>query len=133
MVRSVRVAANSVVWRSSSIAGVQHGRRVEFVPVREGFERARSAATAALALNPEIADGHSVLAKVHMWYDWDWDAADAEIKRGLKLQPNNTLISWDAAELASALGRWDESVRIMEVRGRSDPLDGGGYITLGAV
>ena len=105
----------------------------EFVPVREGFESARTAATTALALNPENADGHSVLAKVHLWYDWDWNAADAEIKRGLKLQPNNTLLSWDAAELASTLGRWDESVRMMEVRVRSDPMDGDGYITLGAI
>jgi TolB-like protein/DNA-binding winged helix-turn-helix (wHTH) protein/Tfp pilus assembly protein PilF len=116
------------------LAGVRVAQAsFEFVPVREGFESARKAANAALALNPEVADGHSVLAKVHLWYDWDWDAADAEIKRGLKLQPNNTLLSWDAAELASTLGRWDESVRMMEVRVRNDPMDGDAYITLGAI
>ncbi len=99
----------------------------------EGFERARSAAAAALALNPDLADGHSVMAKVHLWYDWDWDAADAEIKQGSKLQPNNTLSSWDAADLASTLGRWDESVRMMEVRVRNDPMDGDGQITFGTI
>jgi tetratricopeptide (TPR) repeat protein len=116
------------------LAGVRVAQAsFEFVPAREGFERARAAAAAALALNPELADGHSVMAKVHLWYDWDWDAADAEIKQGSKLQPNNTLNSWDAADLASTLGRWDESVRMMEVRVRTDPMDGDGQITFGTI
>jgi TolB-like protein/DNA-binding winged helix-turn-helix (wHTH) protein/Tfp pilus assembly protein PilF len=116
------------------LAGVRVAQAsFEFVPAREGFERARAAAAAALALNPDLADGHSVMAKVHLWYDWDWDAADAEIKQGSKLQPNNTLNSWDAADLASTLGRWDESVRMMEVRVRTDPMDGDGQITFGTI
>ena len=116
------------------LAGVRVAQAsFEFVPAREGFEQARSAAAAALVLNPGLADGHSVMAKVHLWYDWDWDAADAEIKQGLKLQANNTMSVWDSAELASTLGRWDESVRMMELRVRNDPLDGDGQITLGAI
>jgi TolB-like protein/Flp pilus assembly protein TadD len=116
------------------LAGVRVAQAsFEFVPAREGFEQARSAAAAALVLNPGLADGHSVMAKVHLWYDWDWDAADAEIKQGLKLQANNTMSVWDAADLASTLGRWDESVRMMEVRVRNDPMDGDGQITLGSI
>jgi DNA-binding winged helix-turn-helix (wHTH) protein/TolB-like protein/Tfp pilus assembly protein PilF len=116
------------------LAGVRVAQAsFEFVPAREGFERARAAAAAVLALNPNLADGHSVMAKVHLWYDWDWDAADAEIKQGSRVQPNNTLNSWDAADLASTLGRWDESVRMMEIRVRNDPMDGDGQITFGTI
>jgi tetratricopeptide (TPR) repeat protein len=116
------------------LAGVRVAQAsFEFVPAREGFERARTAVAAALELNPGLADGHSVMAKVHLWYDWNWDAADAEIKQGSKLQPNNTLTIWDAADLASTLGRWDESVRMMEVRVRNDPMDGDGQITFGTI
>ncbi len=57
------------------------------VPVRDGFERAKSYAQQALALDPTLAEVHSSLGWVLFIYDWDWDNATAAFRRALEIDP----------------------------------------------
>ncbi len=57
------------------------------VPVRDGFERAKSYAQQALALDPTLAEVHSSLGWVLFIYDWDWDNAAAAFRRALEIDP----------------------------------------------
>ena len=60
-----------------------------WAPVDEGYERARDAAKRALALAPDLAEGHVCLGHVLEGYDWDWKAANAEYQRAFALAPGN--------------------------------------------
>ncbi|MCB0637235.1 MAG: tetratricopeptide repeat protein [Lewinella sp.] len=45
------------------------------LPNGEAHDRARLAAKKAISLDPAEARAHKVMAYIHLFYDWDWDAA----------------------------------------------------------
>jgi tetratricopeptide (TPR) repeat protein len=60
---------------------VQYG----YMPPREGMEEARRAATQALALDPNLAQGYVALAAISEAYDWDFKKAEGEYRRAIEL------------------------------------------------
>jgi len=58
-----------------------------YVSPREGMEQARHAAQQALALAPQLAEGHVSLAAILEAYDWNWAAAEREYRRAIELNP----------------------------------------------
>lgn len=54
---------------------------------REGFGRAKVAAQRALRLDSTLAEAHTSLAIISLYYDWDWAAADRELTRAIALDP----------------------------------------------
>jgi eukaryotic-like serine/threonine-protein kinase len=80
------------------------------VPVHEGFERAKFYARKALELDEGVAEAHASLAWSLFIYDWDWNAAAAEFRRSLELDPRYaTAHQWYAFLLASQ-GRFEEAL-----------------------
>ncbi len=59
------------------------------LPAKEAYAKARAAAVKALELNPALAEGHSVLAMVSLYFDWDWATAEREFKRAIALKPDD--------------------------------------------
>jgi TolB-like protein/Tfp pilus assembly protein PilF len=92
------------------------------LPTRVPFERARQAAHLALKLDPKIGAAHAVLAEIHMIHDWDWPAADLEIKAALDLGDRVTGLE-AAAVLAAVRGEWDQATRLYETALAADPLN----------
>jgi len=56
-------------------------------PPKEGFARAKAAAAAAIAMDPDLAEGHTSLAFIRAYFDIDWTAADEEYQRALEINP----------------------------------------------
>jgi len=108
-------AGLSEVLDSRSFAG--------YLPTDEGYRQARDAAERALALDPNLPEGHAVIGLIKMNYDWDWTGADASFQRALALDAGNVTTIRNAARLAAALGRFDEALgserRLVEL----DPLN----------
>ncbi len=50
-----------------------------FEPPREHMQQARVAAEHAIALDPSLQAAHGTLGIVHLFYDWDYQAAQAEV------------------------------------------------------
>ena len=50
--------------------------------------KAHVAASKALELDPNIAEGHAELALVEFYYDWDWPRSEQEFQRAIELNPN---------------------------------------------
>ncbi|MBM3766655.1 MAG: hypothetical protein FJW32_14795 [Acidobacteria bacterium] len=48
---------------------------------------ARRAAERAVALDPELAEGHVSLAIAKWYFDWDWPGAEAQFKTAITMQP----------------------------------------------
>jgi len=58
------------------------------VPPAQTWADARWTAEKAVALDDTLAEGHSALGGLKLLYEWDWPAADRELKRALELNPN---------------------------------------------
>jgi len=104
-----------------------------FVPVAEGYPRARAAAEKALALDPRLADAHLAMGWIHSNYDWDWAAADASFRRALELEPGNAQALRRFGAHAGILGRWDEAIDTLNRAIERDPLGPNNYHQLGIV
>lgn len=53
----------------------------------DDFPKAKRSAQRALALDESLTDAHETMAAVHIFYDWDWAAADRELNRSEQLNP----------------------------------------------
>jgi TolB-like protein/DNA-binding winged helix-turn-helix (wHTH) protein/Tfp pilus assembly protein PilF len=94
-----------------------------YVPLEEGYRRAREAAERALALDPNLAEAHAAMGTIKMAYDWDWAGADASFQRALALQPGNATVLRAASDLAANLGRLEEALTLDRRAVELDPLN----------
>lgn len=88
-----------------------------------GFEAARTAAEAALALEPNNAAGRALLARVKLNHDRDFEGADRDIKLAMTLEPENAYVLQAAGYVACCLGRIDQSLEIYRKLTTIDPLN----------
>src|SRR6516164_6549291 len=102
-----------------------------YLPIKEGYEKARTAAEKALALDPNLADANLAFAWIKATYDWDWAAADASYQRALALQPGNAMVVRTAGGLAASLGRLDEALALHRRAVELDPLSAAARMNLG--
>jgi TolB-like protein/tetratricopeptide (TPR) repeat protein len=89
---------------------------------QEGYERARQQAQHALQVSPDLAEAHATLSNIHRNFDWDWAAAEAEVRLALAADPTNPIALMRAGQLAYTLGRWDEAERQLRLALVRDPL-----------
>jgi len=102
-----------------------------YLPTKEGYEKARTAAEKALALDPNLAEANSAFAWIKATYDWDWAAADAFYQRALALEPGNATVVRAAGGLAASLGRLDEALALHRRAVELDPLSAAARMNLG--
>jgi TolB-like protein/DNA-binding winged helix-turn-helix (wHTH) protein len=78
---------------------------------RDRMPKAKEFALKALQLDNTMADPHSVLGYVELFYDWDWSAAEEQYRLTMALSPNNAWAhEWHARGLA-VQGRTEEAIR----------------------
>ena len=99
-------------------------------PLAERAERAREAVARALALEPELAEGHAALGRIQLVFDWDWRGAAASYTRALELAPGDAAVLRRAGVLAANLGRFDEAIGLYRRAIEQDPLGAGAYHNL---
>ena len=101
-----------------------HGVLPFYVPVapKEAFSKAREAALKALEIDSSLAEARSALGFVYMYSDWDWKAAEAELRRAIQLKPGYATVHQWYAELLSAMGRFEESLTEIRRAQELDPL-----------
>ena len=86
------------------------------------FPKARTAAERALALDSTLAEPRATLGFVHLYYTWDWDAADREFKHAIARNPSYaTAHEWYGLYLTS-MGRFEESREHERAAQQLDPL-----------
>ena len=77
----------------------------------EGMPKARAAALEALRLNPRLPEGHLWLGVVHFLFDWDYETAEAELRRALQLQPEHAFAETWYAVFLGGVGRHEQSIK----------------------
>jgi TolB-like protein len=93
-----------------------------FVPVRECYEVARESTERVIKMNPRSGLMLSLRAVIHAIYDWDWAAASEDAKRARILDPRNSLVLVNVAQVYASLGEWDEAARLLTASVGLDPL-----------
>jgi serine/threonine protein kinase/Tfp pilus assembly protein PilF len=88
----------------------------------EAFEKARSAAKKALDIDETLAEAHSALGFIKMYYDWDWEAAETELKRAVQSKPSYVTAHHWYAEYLSWMGRHEEAIAEINRAQEIDPL-----------
>jgi TolB-like protein/DNA-binding winged helix-turn-helix (wHTH) protein/Flp pilus assembly protein TadD len=89
---------------------------------QEAFPKAKAAATKALALNESLGEAHASLAYALDLYGWDWEAAETEYKRAIKLNVGYaTAHQWYSWHLLM-MGRNSEAIAELREAESLDPL-----------
>jgi tetratricopeptide (TPR) repeat protein len=84
---------------------------------------ARRDALRALALDPNLAEGHSVLGMVSAHYDWAFERAEHEYRTALALDPSLARAHEWYGYFLIEMGRFGEAQSELDRAVRLDPLD----------
>lgn len=94
----------------------------DLLPPHVAFPRAQAAALRALDLDPSLAAAHATLGYVALYYDWDWERAEAEFLTSIELAPNYSTAHQWYANFLTAMGRFTEAEAAMRRAQELDPL-----------
>jgi TolB-like protein/thioredoxin-like negative regulator of GroEL len=93
-----------------------------YLPPWETMPRAKAAALRALEIDETLADAHTALGGVSFAYDWNWTAAERELRRAIELNPNSAEARDYYALYLSDLGRSEEALAEIRKARELDPL-----------
>ena len=88
----------------------------------EAFPKAKAAALKALELDSSLAEAHAALGFVLFYGEWDWAAAERELKHAIELNPGYVISHHWYAEYLGAMGRHDQAIAEIKRAQELDPL-----------
>jgi DNA-binding winged helix-turn-helix (wHTH) protein/tetratricopeptide (TPR) repeat protein len=94
---------------------------VHFAP-REVLPKAKEAATRAAEIDENLAEAHSSLGLVKVYYDHDWNGAESEFRKALRLNPDLVSAHQRFGSYLTFMGRFEESIRHYETALELDPF-----------
>ena len=84
---------------------------------------AREAAMQSVRGNPELPEAQLALGYERWLIDWDWDAAEAALRRAVELDPSSAAAHRILGHALSQFGRRDASEASMQRSRELDPVD----------
>jgi eukaryotic-like serine/threonine-protein kinase len=88
----------------------------------EAWPKAMDAVAKALAADDTLAEAHSSLGMIRMWYEWDWKEAEREYLRAIELKPGQPLPHVQYNLLLVQAGRFEEAEEQIRTALAVDPL-----------
>jgi TolB-like protein/Tfp pilus assembly protein PilF len=82
----------------------------ELVPPGDAFPKAKEFAKRALVLDESLAGGHVAMGRLLRMYDWKFEEAEEEMRRGTELDPNLATAHAFRAQGLQALKRHDQAI-----------------------
>jgi Tfp pilus assembly protein PilF len=95
------------------------------------FQKAQSSAERALSIDMQSAEAHAVLAMLRLYYRWDRDGAEAEVKEAIRLNPNYAQAHQYYSTVLTTMGRFDDAIGEARRAIELDPLSAPAGTTLG--
>ena len=94
---------------------------------REVLPLARTAARRALELDHDLPDGYLALGVTQYMFEWDWAGAASSFRRGIALNTRSTAGRIGFANYLTAMGHFEESIRLGKETLEIDPLSPSSY------
>ena len=91
-------------------------------PEMDEVIEARAAARRACELDPNLGEAHAVLGFLALYSDWDWLAAERELKRALELSPQDANVRHGYADYLLVMGKLEKSLEQTRLGRSYDPL-----------
>jgi len=88
----------------------------------EALEKSRAAVEKALELDENLAEALAASAESKYLFEWDWEGAERDLKRAIKVNPGNDFARKSYAYFLSAVGRFDEAIEQATIAKELDPL-----------
>ncbi len=108
----------------ASLAEVHHYTGCKgLAPVHEANARALAAADKARTLAPDLVETHLSRAGIQLKYQFDWDGAQASLRRALELEPENAEVLARATQMEHLLGNLADSIVLGRHAVERDPLN----------
>jgi eukaryotic-like serine/threonine-protein kinase len=98
----------------AALASIYTEMSSSFMAPTEAMPKAKAAVQKALALDNSLGEAHVALAEVYWWGDWNFPAAEQELKRAIELNPSEPTIQIEYANFLARLGRADEALALAD-------------------
>ncbi len=86
------------------------------------YDKAKAAAEEAFRLNPNLADAHSALAFIALFFEWNWQKAEEQFRIALELNPSDGETYHFYGHYLLFMDQGDESIEAFNNALRLDPL-----------
>ena len=86
------------------------------------WQKAQAATHVALKLDSTLAEAHASLARVKLYYEWDWPGAEREFERTIELNPSLVKNRYHHAYFLYLMGHMDEAIVEHTLAKELDPL-----------
>jgi TolB-like protein/Tfp pilus assembly protein PilF len=106
----------------AGLADAYHRLSNLYVPPAEALPKARAAAVKAVELDDLLAEAHSALGLLKMYYDHDWEGAEREYKRAIELSPGTAMPHKRYGEYLTFNRRFEEALEEYKLALKFDPL-----------
>ncbi len=94
-----------------------------FRPVSEYASEYASLVLKALAIDPSLAEAHTLLATHLFGFSFDWVNAEREYRRAIELNPSSAITRITYAWDLGVVGRFDDAIKHLEKAVELDPAD----------
>ena len=101
---------NAEAWAALAGCYASLGADIGSVDPAKAVPEARAAVAKALELDPNLAEAHGTLARIKLWYDWDWAGSEREYRRAIELNPNDSMIHLGYSHYLLVRKRFDEAL-----------------------
>ena len=101
---------NAEAWAALAGCYASLGADIGTVDPAKAAPEARAAVAKALELDPNLAEAHGALARIKLWYDWDWAGSEREYRRAIELNPNDSMIHVSYSHYLQVRKRFDEAL-----------------------
>jgi len=88
----------------------------------DAYPSAKAYAMKALEIDHLLGEAHAALGLVHVYYEWDWKAAESELKQAQQLTPNSAMVHMSYSWLLSLTKRHDMAIIEAKKAQQLDPL-----------
>ncbi len=110
------------------------GTRDDRSEAQELDRRALEAAERAVAVRPRLGDGYAVRGFLRAEVLWDWEGAEADLRRALELSPGDAMVlRHHGRHVLAAQGRLEEGIAELKRSTELDPLYASAWVSLGGV
>jgi len=100
----------------------QLGSEMGALSPKEASPLAKKAVERALEIDETLGDAHTILGYIELYFNWDWQRAEVEFKRGIELSPNSAQAHADYSVLLAIVGRLGEAIAEVKRSLELDPL-----------
>ncbi|MFC1693084.1 tetratricopeptide repeat protein [Candidatus Latescibacterota bacterium] len=88
----------------------------------EAFPKSKAAIERALEIDDTIAEAYTYLARISLYYEWDWSAAESSYKQAIALNPGSGEVYHGYQEYYMFLGQLSKGLVEMKRAVELDPL-----------